>query len=75
MTTTTEQIDALATKAKHQPEERQKEIVAALREMLDEPYSLSRAEMDVLQPALAEAQAGEHLSDAETDELLTKPWL
>ena len=75
MTTTTEQIDALATKAKHQPEERQKEIVAALREMLDEPYSLSQDELNILRPALAEAQAGEHLSDAETDELLTKPWL
>ena len=74
MATTTEQIDALTTKAMHQPEERQKEIVAALREMLDEHYSLSLAESEVLQPALAEAQAGEHLSDAETDNLLNKPW-
>ena len=70
----TEQIDALATKAKRLSEERQREIVAALQEMLDEPYRLSADELAVLQPALAEVRSGRHLTDAMTDEVLAKPW-
>ncbi len=74
MSTTTQQIDALVTRAKRLPEEQQREIVAALSEILDEPYQLSADELAVLQPALKEALAGENTSDAATDDLLTKPW-
>ncbi len=74
MTTPSIQIDVLADKAKRLPEERQLAIVEALREMLEEPYELSPEELAVLTPALAEIQDGIALIDAETDEILNKPW-
>lgn len=68
------QIDALAAKAKSLPEERQLAIIEALRELVDEPYVLSPDELAVLRPALAEANAGTGLTDAETDDVLNKSW-
>ena len=38
MSATHHQIDTLADRAKRLPEDRQRVIVEALREMLDEPY-------------------------------------
>lgn len=67
-------IDALADRAKRLPEDRQRAIVETLREMLDEPYVLSADELAILRPALAEANAGVGLSDAETDEVFNTPW-
>ena len=40
----------------------------------DDVYVLSDEEWAILEPALRDAERGEFLSDAETDELLTKPW-
>ncbi len=74
MTKSTVQIDVLAEKAKRLPEERQRAVIEALRELLDEPYVLSEDELAVLRPALAEVQAGAALTDAETDDILNKPW-
>ncbi|HRD77165.1 MAG TPA: hypothetical protein PK264_14745 [Hyphomicrobiaceae bacterium] len=72
--TTNELIDALATRAKRLSEDRRREIAAALHEMLAEPYRLSADEIAVLEPALKEALAGDALTAADADELLTKPW-
>jgi predicted transcriptional regulator len=74
MITTSTLIDTLADRAKRLPEERQRAIAEALREMLDEPYVLSDDELAILRPALAEARAGNHLTDAETDDVLNAPW-
>lgn len=74
MTTATTQIDILADRAKRLPEARQRVIVEALREMLDEPYVLSDDELEVLRPALADARAGTDLTDADTDDILNTPW-
>ncbi len=74
MINSSQQIDTLAAKAKSLPEERQLAIVEALREMLEEPYELSAEELAILRPALAEVQSGVALIDADTDDILTKPW-
>jgi hypothetical protein len=74
MNTTSTLIDTLAERAKRLSEERQRAVVEALREMLDEPYSLSSDELAVLQPALAEAQSGTGLTDASDDDILNTPW-
>jgi hypothetical protein len=74
MTTARTLIDTLADRAKRLPEERQRRIAEALREMLDEPYVLSDDELAVLRPALADARAGSGLSDADTDDILNTPW-
>ncbi|NJL72853.1 MAG: hypothetical protein HC888_15515 [Candidatus Competibacteraceae bacterium] len=69
------EIDALAEKAKRLPEERQLAVVAALREMLDEPYVLSAEELSILAPALADIQAGTALlTDADSDDMLHTRW-
>ena len=67
-------IDTLAERAKRLPVERQQAVADALREMLDEPYRLSAAELAVLQPALADAQAGMGLTDASDDNILNSSW-
>jgi hypothetical protein len=67
-------IDTLADRAKRLPEERQRRIAEALREMLDEPYVLSDDELLVLRPALADARVGSGLSDADADDILNTPW-
>lgn len=67
-------IDELAERAKRLPEDRQRLVAEALRDMLDEPYVLSDGELAVLRPALAEAQAGTNLSDADSDDILNTPW-
>lgn len=55
------EIEALAERAKQLPEDRQQAVLDALRELLDKPYQLSVAEMAILRPALADAQADRNL--------------
>ena len=75
MTTTEEKLDALFQKVRALPRERQEQAIAALTDIAeDEVYILSEEERAILEPALKEAERGENLTDAETDELLTKPW-
>jgi hypothetical protein len=74
MLTPSNLIDDLADRAKRLPEDRQRAVAEALREMLDEPYPLSDEELAVLRPALADARAGTGLSDADTDDMLNTPW-
>lgn len=69
---TSAQIDALAERAKHLPEDRQQAIVEALREMVDEPYQLSDAELAILMPALADAAAGRNLVSFEDVDTRTR---
>ena len=75
MTTTEEKLEALFQKVRALPRERQEQAIAALSDIAeDEVYILSEEERAILEPALKEAERGENLTDAETDELLTKPW-
>ena len=74
MPTASTQIDDLADRAKRLPEERQRLIAEALREMLDEPYVLSDSELAILRPALADVIAGTHVADADTIDVLNQPW-
>ena len=75
MATIQEKLEALFAKVRALPEERQQEAILALTEIAEEDvYVLSDEERAILEPALERAKRGEHLSDAETDELLTKPW-
>ena len=75
MTTTEEKLEALFQKVRALPPERQEQAIAALSDIAeDEVYILSEEERAILEPALKEAERGENLTDAETDELLTKPW-
>jgi hypothetical protein len=59
--TTAAQIDSLAERAKRLSEDRQQAIAETMREMIDEPYQLSEDDMAVLQPALADVEAGRNL--------------
>jgi hypothetical protein len=73
--TTEEKLEALFAKVRALPKERQEYAVMALEEIAeDDVYVLSEEERAILEPALRDAERGENLSDAETDELLTKPW-
>jgi hypothetical protein len=72
--TTIEQLEALIGKLRSQPEARQRAAVDALREIAEEPYRLSAEELAVLGPARHEALRREHLTDADSDELLNSPW-
>lgn len=72
--TTIEQIETVIAKLRSQPEARQRAALQALQEIAYEPYLLSEDELSVLRPARQEALRGENLTDAETDELLNKPW-
>ena len=74
MPTASTQIDDLADRAKRLPEERQRLIAEALREMLDEPYVLSDSELAILRSALADVIAGTHVADADTIDVLNQPW-
>ena len=75
MATTEERLEALFQKVRALPPERQEQAIAALSDIAeDEVYILSEEERAILEPALKEAERGENLTDAETDELLTKPW-
>ena len=73
--TTEEKLEALFDKVRALPKERQEYVAMALEEITGEDvYVLSDEERAILEPALRDAERGENLSDAETDELLTKPW-
>lgn len=73
--TTEEKLEALFAKVRALPRERQEYVAMALAEMAeDDVYVLSDEERAILEPALRDAERGENLSDAETDDLLTKPW-
>lgn len=72
--TTIEQLEALLIKVRRLPTARQEAAIEALAEIIAEPYQLSDDELAVLLPALDAADRGEGLSDAESDDLLTKPW-
>jgi hypothetical protein len=75
MATIQEKLEALFAKVRALPEERQQEAIFALTEIAEgDVYVLSDEERAILEPALRDAEQGENLSDAETDELLTKPW-
>jgi hypothetical protein len=73
--TTEEKLEALFAKVRSLPKERQEYVAMALEEITeDEVYVLSDEERPILEPALRDAERGENLSDALTDELFTKPW-
>ena len=74
MAQTLPKLDQLITKVRSLPEARQRAIADALEEMTTEPYVLSDEETALLTPLLAEAKSSIGLSDAETDDLLNKPW-
>ena len=74
MSTTHQRLDELVAKLRSLPIVRQEAAIEALNEIVAEPYRLSKDELAVLRPALQEALRGENLTDAESDELLTKPW-
>ena len=73
--TTEEKLETLFAKVRALPKERQQLAIMALSEIAeDDVYVLSDEEWAILEPALRDAERGENLSDAETDDLLTKPW-
>jgi hypothetical protein len=72
---TEEKLEILFAKVRALPKERQEQAIAALTDIAEnEVYILSDEERAILEPALRDAERGENLSDAETDDLLTKPW-
>jgi hypothetical protein len=73
--TTQERLEALFAKVRALPEPRQLAAIEALTEIAaEEPYVLSDEELAVLRPALEEAKRGENLVDADSLDLLNKPW-
>jgi hypothetical protein len=75
MSTIAERLEELFAKVRSLPTERQEVAVVALTDITDdEVYVLSDEELAVLKPRLEDAQRGENLVDAETDDLLRKPW-
>jgi len=75
MSTIAERLEELFAKVRALPTERQELVVAALADIADdEVYVLSDEELAVLKPRLKDAQRGENLVDAETVDLLSKPW-
>jgi predicted transcriptional regulator len=74
MMNTAKQLDDLVAKVRTLPTARQQEVIAVLHDIVAEPYELSENELAILRPAMAEALAGQHLVDADADEVLTKPW-
>lgn len=75
MPTIAEKLEELFAKVRALPKARQEMAVFALAEIAEEQvYVLSDEELAVLEPALRDAQRGENLSDAATDDLLNKPW-
>ena len=75
MTHTLEKLEALVAKVRALPEPLQHAAVEALDEIANQPYELSAEELAVLEPALEDARSGTNLTEAETDELLDKPWV
>jgi hypothetical protein len=71
---TAARLDVLLNKVRKLPEAQQHAAIAALEEIADAPYSLSAQELAVLSPALAEAESGENLTDAQDEALLVQPW-
>jgi hypothetical protein len=70
-----ERLESLFAKVRALPKERQEQAIAALTDIAeDEVYVLSDEELAILEPALRDAQRGENLTDADTDDLLKKPW-
>ena len=74
MSTTRQRLDELVAKLRSLPIVRQEAAIEALSEIVAEPYRLSEDELAVLRPALQEALRDENLTEAVTDDLLTKPW-
>lgn len=74
MTTAPDHIDTLIAKLRQLPPERQQLIADAIEEMSNEPYELSPEELAILRPALEDVKTGIECSDAETDDVLNKPW-
>lgn len=74
MPTTHERLETLIAKVRRLPESRQVAVIEALREITDEPYQLTDEERAILTAARDEADRGQYLFDAETDDLLNKPW-
>lgn len=75
MSPTEEKLETLFAKVRALPKERQEQAIAALTDIAEsEVYVLSDEERAILEPALEEAERGENLSDAESDDLLTKSW-
>ena len=69
-----EVLDQLVARVRQLPEARQRAAIEALRDIADEPYVLSDDELAVLLPALDDARLGQNLTDADTDDVLNKPW-
>lgn len=74
MSTTYDKLESLFAKVRNLPKARQELAIEALSEITDEVYELSDDERAVLEPALRNAELGENLTDANADDLLTKPW-
>lgn len=75
MSTIEERLEELFAKVRKLPKERQEMAAFALAEIAEEEvYVLSDDELAVLEPALRDAERGENLTDAKTDDLLNKPW-
>ena len=74
MPTTYEKLETLFARLRSLPEPRQQAAVEALSEIADDFYQLSDDELAVLEPALKDAEHGLNLTDAETDDVLSKPW-
>jgi hypothetical protein len=72
--TTREKLETPIAKVRNLPQTPQKVAVAVLQEIAEEPYQLSDDELALLKAALEEARRGEHLTDAQSDDLLNKPW-
>jgi hypothetical protein len=75
MTSAAKKLDQLFEQVRGLPEVRQQAAIAALEELVSEPYELSDAELAVLLPALADTYAGVNLTDASNAEILNKPWV
>jgi hypothetical protein len=74
MSTTNQRLDELVAKLRSLPIVRQEAAIEVLSEIVEGSYQLSKAELAVLWPALQEALRGDNLTDAASDDLLTKPW-
>jgi hypothetical protein len=75
MSSADEKLETLIVKLRALPEERKELAVEALAEIAEpDVYVLSDEERAVLEPALAEAQRGDNLIDADKADVLNKPW-
>jgi hypothetical protein len=67
-------LDQLFERVRALPETRQQLAVAALEDVLAEPYLLADDELFVLLPALADVDGGRSLTDLADANILNKPW-